>query len=99
MAKTTKQTKCRSRPVRLERRVRLDAADRLLRAVAAWVKEAGGCVVVAGGIRIETWPGDLPHNFVVGVKCTGTKPVKPNAGVTGAKKMSTVRRGIHKEIY
>ena len=47
---------------------------RLYRAVAKYVEEAEGKVVVAGGVQIITWPGDASRNFVVGIKCTGRKP-------------------------
>jgi hypothetical protein len=53
----------------------------LLKAVDEWVESCGGKVLVAGGISIETWPGDSELTFYVRVKCTGRKPVpqKPEA--------------------
>ena len=48
---------------------------RLYRAVANYVKQAGGEVLVAGGIQIIQWPVDGKFRFTVGVKCTGRKPI------------------------
>lgn len=50
------------------------ASDRLIRAVAKWVDANNGRALVAGGISIETWPGDHQFNFYVRVKVTGRKP-------------------------
>jgi hypothetical protein len=56
-----------------------DAGVALLKAAGKWVQSCGGNVVVAGGISIMTWPGDLEYNFSVVVKCTGRKPSNPSS--------------------
>lgn len=48
--------------------------DRLYMACANYVRKAGGSVLVIGGVTVQEWPGDGPHRFTVGIKCTGTKP-------------------------
>jgi len=47
---------------------------RLYKAVSNYVEKAGGRVVVAGGIQIQTWPTDKEYQFTVAIKCTGRKP-------------------------
>jgi len=47
---------------------------RLHKAVANYVEQAGGKVVVSGGIEIQTWPNDRKYQFRVAIKCTGRKP-------------------------
>ena len=51
-----------------------DAISQLYRAVQRYVNENNGSLLVVGGIEIQEWPGDLPHNFRVAVHCTGVKP-------------------------
>lgn len=51
-----------------------DHIDRLYRAVEAYVKSAGGGVMVIGGIQIIQWPDDGKYKFTVGIKCCGTIP-------------------------
>lgn len=56
-----------------------DASVKLLKAVGEWVKSKGGEVLVAGGISIQSWPGEGDFNFHVAVKCTGRRPASPES--------------------
>jgi len=49
--------------------------DRLYKAVAAYVKNRNGSLVVIGGIQVIEWPGDGVGKFTIGIKCLGKKPV------------------------
>ncbi len=53
-----------------------DPEHNLLAAVQHWIEAHSGAVVVIGGIEVMTYPGDLPHNFRIAVRCTGTAPKK-----------------------
>lgn len=59
-----------------KRETRREAAarNRLFHAVAAYMTERGGKVVVVGPIRIQRWPGDGEYRYSVEVRCTGTAP-------------------------
>ena len=46
---------------------------RLYKAVANYIKNAGGNVAVIGGVQLQDW-GDGKFNFTVAIKCTGRKP-------------------------
>ena len=59
---------------RKETRREAAARNRLFNAVAAYMEERGGNVVVAGPIRIQRWPGDGEYRYSVEVCCTGTAP-------------------------
>lgn len=50
-------------------------SDTLQRAVVKYIEARGGNVIVIGGVEIQQWPGELPYNFTVAVKCTGIKPL------------------------
>ena len=52
-----------------------DGYLRLYRAVAKYVEDHGGKVIVCGGIQIQEWPDDAEYNFSIAIKCTGRKPV------------------------
>lgn len=52
-----------------------DSYMALYRAVATYVEQHGGKVLVAGGIQIQEFPAGAKYNFYVAVKCTGRKPV------------------------
>lgn len=56
-----------------------DKVDILYKAVAGFVESIGGKVIVAGGVTIQEWPGDMPYTFTVGIKCTGKRPIKPES--------------------
>lgn len=55
-----------------------EAEHKLLYAVGDYVDEIGGKVIVAGGIRVEHWPGE-EFRFRVSVQCTGRRPTKDPA--------------------
>ena len=59
------------------------ATDALLRAVGRYVKHHGGGVVVAGPVQLMRWPGDMPSQFTIGIKCLGRAPVKEKLEETG----------------
>lgn len=59
------------------------ATDALLRAVGEYVKAHGGEVVVAGPVHLARWPGDMPSEFTIGIKCLGRQPVKKKLEATG----------------
>lgn len=52
-------------------------SDALQRSVVRYIESRGGSVLVVGEIQIQQWPGELPCNFTIAVKCTGRKPDKP----------------------
>lgn len=43
-------------------------------AILRWVRANGGTVVVGGGVVVADQGG---YNYLVGMQCTGRKPVKP----------------------
>jgi hypothetical protein len=57
-----------------------DPEHNLLAATQHWILAHSGSVVVIGGIEVQTWPGDNPHNFRIGIRCTGTVPTKDSNG-------------------
>lgn len=63
-------------PIRLRRAPpnRKKPWEKLYEAVDEYVRSLGGKVVVMGGVEVQEWPGELPLNFRVAVRCTGRKP-------------------------
>ena len=55
-------------------RRRKEPSDVLFHALAAFVKAAGGNVVIAGPIQLMTWPMEHERNFTIAVPCMGVKP-------------------------
>lgn len=53
-----------------------DPTSQLYRAVRRYVESHGGSLLVIGGVQVEEWPGQVKHNFVLGVRCMGRKPTK-----------------------
>jgi hypothetical protein len=53
--------------------------NNLLHAVADFVRERDGRVVVAGDVRVLRWPTDADFVFDIAVRCTGRIPT---AGLT-----------------
>lgn len=51
-----------------------DPTSQLYRAVIRYVESKGGRAVVIGGVQVQQWSGDRGLNFVLGVRCMGTKP-------------------------
>lgn len=47
----------------------------MYRAIAEYIKEAGGNAIVLGGIEIMKKPGDLKYNYTFCVKITGKSPI------------------------
>lgn len=52
-----------------------DPGSQLQRAVVRYVEEKGGIVAVIGEVQVQQWPGEPEFNFIIGVKCTGRKPI------------------------
>jgi hypothetical protein len=50
------------------------AIDAMYDAVAAFVSAGGGCVVIAGSVEIQEWPGSRMGQFKVAINCLGRKP-------------------------
>jgi hypothetical protein len=48
--------------------------EKMKRAIAAYLKEHGWNVVVAGEARVEHLPGDADFNFQFVLRFTGSKP-------------------------
>ncbi len=46
----------------------------LYEAVARYVENGGGHIVVAGGVQVQKWPEDADYNFRVAVLVTGKPP-------------------------
>ena len=74
--------KTRAKPAKRKPRVKLselitgrDSTSQLYRAVVRYVESKGGSIAVIGGVRVEEWPEERPLNFVLGIRCTGRKPV------------------------
>ena len=51
-----------------------DPISQLYRAVERYVKANNGNVLVIGGVQVQQWPGTTGAQYVIGVKCLGTKP-------------------------
>lgn len=51
------------------------ALDDLYKAAAKYVGLRGGNILVAGGVQIIKYPGDLKYKWTLGIPCTGQPPV------------------------
>lgn len=52
-------------------------ADRLQRALAAYIKARGGSALVVGPIAIQQWPTERKFKYTVAIDCVGRVPTPP----------------------